>query len=479
MEEIKFPADSSEEKEISENVGQEIKDLGETDQTNKEEVETETAEARDVETLENESESREKEETYAFRWDYSQQCVNDKSRAAGKPRGREKGLLIYAIVMTVSFLLAFAILILALRFNNFSDWFMPDVEELEISDVVDIGMPSTVTIFAYESETDASSGSGFAVTETGYIITNYHVVENSVLGIEIVDSYGNYYTASVVGYDKDLDIAVLYSDQARLTPVVVGNSDLLKLGQEVVAIGSPGGSSYMFSVSDGIISKIGHAAEGNQSLLMTNAPLNPGNSGGPLFDMTGSVIGVVVAKAPSFVLDDGSQICSEGLAMIIPINDVLEYAREVITSDLETPMLGVTASGVEAGKIYYIDGDSGAVYICERINGDLYYTNEYYERQIIADDMLDDDHYVVEADHTGVLITGVTKGLGADGVMMKGDIVTKVDGKTVTTVYEVKDITKTHKVGDKIAVEFYRDGKLMHKEMTLKTKGEMLEAESN
>ena len=469
MEEIKFPTDSSEEKENDGKAAEEIKDFEETDEIKNAEEKTEDV-AEDNE---------KKEEAYAFRWDYSEQVVNDKAQTTGKPTKREKGLLVYAIVMTVSFLLAFAILIVSLRFNSFSDWFKPSEEELTISDVVDIGMPSTVTIFSYKSETDVSTGSGFAVTATGYIITNYHVIENTVLGIEIVDCNGNFCSASVVGYDKDLDIAVLYAERARLSPVTIGDSDALKLGQEVVAIGSPGGSSYMFSVSNGIISKIGHTSDGSQSLLMTNAPLNPGNSGGPLFDMNGSVIGVVVAKAPAFVLEDGTEMCSEGLALIIPINEAVEFARGVIESDLETPMLGVTASGVEASKIYFVKSDSGSVYVCERINGELYYTDEYYEKQIITDNMLDDDNYVVEADHSGVLITGVTKGLGADGVLMQGDIVTKVDGIRVTTVNEVKEITKTHKVGDKIAVEFYRDGKLMHKEMTLKTKAEMLESESN
>ena len=424
----------------------------------------------------------EKKETYAFHWEYSEQTINDKSREDQKRSRREKGILAYAIIMTVAFLLAFAILAASLNLDNIGGGAgaSPSTSnKLSTADIVEKGMPSTFAIFASMGDGTGSMGSGFALTKTGYIMTNYHVVDNAV-DIWVMDSNYKEYAASLVGYDEVLDIAVIYAENASFTPATIGNSDEVKLGEDVVAIGCPNGDELLFSVSDGIISGKNRVMGDEREMLQTNAPLNPGNSGGPLFDSNGYVVGVVTSKLTSTIVDDGKEIALEGIAFAVPINDAMVLAEELITADLAKPMLGVSAISVEAGSSYFFSGETGYLYFYEEIDGKRFYTNEYGEQIEITDDMLEDGtNIIIHADATGIAIIGITPGLGADGVLQVGDIVTEVDGVAVATTVDVKSVFSRFNPGDKISVTYYRDGKRCEAKMTLKTKGEMIDAQNN
>ena len=183
-------------------------------------------------------------------------------------------------------------------------------------------------------------------------MTNYHIVDNAA-SLWVVDINYKEYPASLVGFDEELDIAVLYAENANFIPVTIGDSSKLRLGGEVVAIGCPKGEELMFSVSDGIISGINRYFGERQSMIQTNAPLNPGNSGGPLFNDKGHVIGIVTSKFTSTTGSDGKEIALEGIAFAVPINEAMVLATELITADLERPMLGVGGVSVEAGKDYF------------------------------------------------------------------------------------------------------------------------------
>ena len=420
----------------------------------------------------------EKKETYAFRWEYSEQTINDKSREDRKKTGREKGIIAYAVIMTVAFLLAFSILAASLALNNAGGWFAPaPAASLSVSDIVDIGMPSTFAVFASIGDGKGSMGTGFALTKTGYIMTNYHVVDNAV-SIWVMDIEYVEYSASLVGYDEELDIAILFAESANFTPITIGDSDTVRLGETAVAIGCPNGDELLFSVSNGIISGKNRTDSNGKTMLQTNAPLNPGNSGGPLFDSNGRVVGVVTSKLTTTTTESGEKIALEGIAFAVPINDAMELAETVITEDLERPMLGVSAVSVEADNSYYFCGDTGRLYPHMVIDGKDYYQNEYGETVVLTNEVLSKEgNYIFYADVTGIAIVGVTKGLGADGVLEINDIVTEVDGVAVKSVAEVKAVFVKFSAGDRIAVTYYRNGEIRESSMILKTKGDMLAAE--
>ena len=416
------------------------------------------------------------EAVYAFRWDYSEQYAHDKGESKKQEKKNLKGAIGYASVMVAVFVLAFAILFAAMSFDDLASWFNPP-EGYSAKKVIDIGMPSTVAIFSNNGDGTGGSGSGFFLTSSGYVMTNYHVVENSV-SIVVVDTNDKDYSATLVNYDKELDVALLYVESGSFTPVTIGNSGAVELGEEVVAIGCPYGEGFMFSASNGIISGVDRTLSGSDGMLQTNAPLNPGNSGGPLFDSMGRVIGIVTSKLLSIEDADGQLITLEGMAFAIPINKAKALADEWIKADLERAMLGVTAVSVEEGKSYFFNGEEGRIYLHEKMeDGDYIQIDEDRTMKLTEEMLSNKNNFLFTADVTGVVITGVTKGLGADGVLLPKDTVTEVDGIKVATVPEIKAIFDRFKPGDKVTVKFYRDGEYHTAQMTLKTKGDMLEAE--
>jgi hypothetical protein len=153
------------------------------------------------------------EAQYAFKWNYSDQFEHDK-KSVNKKQQTKRAPLIYGIIMLAVFVLAFAILLAALSLDNFGQKTV-DGEELSVVQIVEKGMPSSVSVLAVKGETYFSSGSGFVVNDYGYIVTNYHVVENTTK-ILIADCNGNDYSADIVNYNEDLDLALLYSENAAI-----------------------------------------------------------------------------------------------------------------------------------------------------------------------------------------------------------------------------------------------------------------------
>lgn len=205
-------------------------------------------------------------------------------------------------------------------------------------------LPSVVSI-----EVSDGSGSGFIVSEDGYVLTNNHVIESAANGgqIEVVFQDGSRTQAELVGRNADYDLAVLKVDKTGLTPVAIGNSGSVKVGDQAIAIGSPLGLEG--TVTSGIISSLNRpvtAGGGSGSetsfinAIQTDAPINPGNSGGPLVNSEGQVIGVNSAIAS---LSSGSteQAGSIGLGFAIPINTANRIAQEIIaTGTSKTPIIG-------------------------------------------------------------------------------------------------------------------------------------------
>ena len=226
------------------------------------------------------------------------------------------------------------------------------VYELTVNSVVGIQTEATMNAFGQEA-VSASAGSGFILSEDGYIITNCHVVEGAdKITVDLFN--GDSFPAQLVGADSSFDIAVLKIEAGGLPAVSVGDSDKLKVGEEVVAIGNPLGE-LTFTMTNGILSALDREinTDGNpQNMLQTNAAINSGNSGGPLFDMDGNVIGVTTAKY-SGSTSSGTTI--EGLGFAIPINDALKVAYDLVEHGYVKGQayLGVTVATLDSQTASY------------------------------------------------------------------------------------------------------------------------------
>ena len=227
-----------------------------------------------------------------------------------------------------------------------------------LASCVGITVNTTVNIYG-QTTTSAATGSGFVLTQDGYIVTNYHVIEDatkdSSVTIEVSFSDGSKYTAQLVGGEQDNDIAVLKIDATGLQPVTLGDSSQLVVGESVYAIGNPLGE-LTYTLTDGIVSALdrlittssqdanGNTVSTTLNVLQTNCAINPGNSGGPLFDSYGNVVGVVSAK----MTESSSGVSAEGLGFAIPINDVKDIINDLIEHGYVTgkPYMGVQVQSV-------------------------------------------------------------------------------------------------------------------------------------
>ena len=260
----------------------------------------------------------------------------------------------------------------------------------------------------------------------------------------------------------------------------LADSGAARLGEVVVAIGTPAGSGESLSVSDGVISGFNRSISvSNAGMIQTNAPLNPGNSGGPLFDSKGNVVGIVTAKKYYTSDYDGNDVPLDGIAYAIPINAAKEKIVAWIEKDLTKPMLGIHAVAVEEGKSYFYCGAEGTIYEYANELGQHYKINYAGVKTKLAKSDIEDPANIIliDTEATGLLVVNVTKGLGADGKLQRGDIVVELNGEKTASTAEVRAIFLKLSAGDSVDVKVYRDGEPTVIKMTLKTKGDMLEAE--
>ncbi len=184
----------------------------------------------------------------------------------------------------------------------------------DFSDIIEDVVPAVVSI-----QTNIGVGSGFFVRSGGYLVTNYHVIENARAGVAVT-STGDRLAIRIVGVNENVDIAVLEAEGGNFPRLRFGNSDDVRVGERVIAVGNPGGLS--FSVTQGIVSSTNRVRNSNQ-YLQIDVPINPGNSGGPLIDADGMVIGVNSLKLEGF----------EGVGFAIVSNQVDDLVDEIIAKD--------------------------------------------------------------------------------------------------------------------------------------------------
>ena len=305
-----------------------------------------------------------------------------------------------------------------------------------VNSVVSINSSAVSTNIFGQRVESASSGSGFIVTADGYIVTNYHVVEDaSSISVDMYN--GDTYKAALVGGDPDYDLAVLKIEGKDLPVVTLGDSTKVNVGDTVLAIGNPLGE-LTFSQSRGSVSSANRAinVDGTPfNMIQVDASINPGNSGGPLMNLYGEVIGIVSAKYSSY-----ANTVVEGLGFAIPISDVQAIITDIMENGQVTgkPYLAITAGTMtqEMATQYQIDLTEG-VFV-----------------------------YSVEKD-----------GAGAKAGLRLGDIITKVDDKEIKTMDDLSAAKKGHKAGDTVTVTYYREGQYYTTELTFDEQPLMTETE--
>ena len=294
-----------------------------------------------------------------------------------------------------------------------------------VNSAVSINCSATSTnIFGQQTQT-ASSGSGFIITEDGYVVTNYHVVSGAS-SVQVTLYNGDTYDATVIGGDSDYDVAVLKINAAGLTPVTLGNSADVNVGDSVLAIGNPLGE-LTFSMSGGYVSSCNRAinVDGTPfNMIQVDCSINPGNSGGPLVNLYGEVVGIVSAKYSSY-----SSTTVEGLGFAIPISDV----RSIITDIME--------NGAVTDKAY------------------MAITAGTMNEQMAAQFNID----VTE----GVFVYSVVEGgAGEKAGLRLGDVITKMGDKTLTSRQDLSAAMKGYRAGDTVTLTVYRGGQYIEVELT-------------
>ncbi len=247
---------------------------------------------------------------------------------------------------------------------------IPEIYESYSPSCVGITVDAVTTNLFGQRVTRAAAGSGFVLSADGYIMTNYHVVENAnAISVSFVD--GTTYPAIYIGGEPANDIAVIKIEAQDLKPVVLGNSEQMHVGEPVLTIGNPLGE-LTFSLSDGVVSALDRSItmeDGRQlTMLQTNSPINPGNSGGPLFNTYGEVIGIVTSKYSGGYQ---SQNSIEGLGFAIPITQVKDMVYDIIASGYVTnkPFFGISVQSVsEEVQQYGIPAGANVVYAPEELS---------------------------------------------------------------------------------------------------------------
>ncbi len=259
-----------------------------------------------------------------------------------------------------------------------------------------------------------TQGSGIIISSDGYVVTNSHVIDNSKTSyiLQIVTSDGKSYDAGVVGYDSRTDIAVLKMDGAKgLKPAVFGDSNELELGEDIIAVGNPGGLDYQNSITKGIVSALDRKMSSTSLVkyIQTDAAINPGNSGGPIVNLYGQVVGIATSKIVSEQY--------EGMGFAIPS----DTAKGIIDT--------LIRNGYVEGRVKI--GITGTAVTSEAASA-----------------------YGLPA---GISISEITQGGPCDGTALKkGDIITSVGRNKVESFSDVYEILENYNPGDEVEIEYFR-----------------------
>lgn len=309
----------------------------------------------------------------------------------------------------------------------------PQGGELSAKEAYKKVVKSTVTVAVSLDQNGTErtgTGTGIIATSDGYIITNSHVVMNSKSSRVKITTYdGEEYDAVVVGTDRTTDLAILKTNDHNFTPAEFGDTEQLEIGDEVIAIGNPGGAKFSGSMTAGYVSgldrAVGKYSESGMTYLQTDAAINPGNSGGPLVNMYGQVVAINSSK----IVADGY----EGMAFAIPVSKAQPIINELLSGGYVKGRvrLGITGQNT-AGSFYGFNTAPGFL--------------------IVA---IDED--------------SAFQGTDAQA----GDVITAIDGEAVASLEEMSNLLLKYSPGDRATITLNRNGKEFDVEITLlEDKGE-------
>ena len=302
---------------------------------------------------------------------------------------------------------------------------IPQNQGLSLQTIYERNIPSVVSISCH-GKAGGSTGTGVILNDKGYIVTNAHVVENAQsVTVQLTDNRS--FQASLVGSDEISDLAVLYISADHLVPAEFGDSGSLRVGDTVTAIGDPLGAEFRGSFTDGIISAINRdvSVDGRtMNLIQTNAALNSGNSGGPLINCYGQVIGINTMKIGVFADNSGV----EGLGFAIPSATVKDIVDQIINQGYVSgrPTLGLAGDALSTFYQYYY-----------RLPAGLYITS--------------------------VEPSSPAKQCGIE----PGDILMAVEDTRITDMESLNTVLYNHQVGDVVTVIIHRGGQQYSAELTL------------
>ena len=300
--------------------------------------------------------------------------------------------------------------------------------EMSLQEIYETNIPAVVSISA-STGSGSSTGTGVVLSANGYLVTNYHVIRQA-LAINVTLTDERELRATLVGEDPVSDLAVLRVDAEDLTPAQFGDSDGVRVGDSVVAIGDPLGVELRGTMTDGIVSAISRDVQVDgrvMNLIQTNAALNSGNSGGPLINRFGQVIGINTMKIGTFA--DSSGV--EGLGFAIPSATVKEIVNQLLSQGYVSgrPWLGIE---VESYSTFY---------------------QRFYRVP------------------KGVYVTDVQVGSPAEAADLRiGDIILAADGSAVTDMDALNTQLYTHAPGDSMTFSVYRNGRQGEVTVTLEEK---------
>ena len=310
-------------------------------------------------------------------------------------------------------------------------------------------------------ETSESEGSGVIYKKTGntaFIVTNNHVIAGSNK-VEVLMSNGKKLPATVVGHDAISDLAVLKINAQDVTEVAsFGNSDDIQVGQTALAIGSPLGSEYATSLTEGIISAKKRTIDvtnsqgvttGQETVIQTDAAINPGNSGGPLINLAGQVIGINSMKLSSTGTGSGSSTSVEGMGFAIPSNEVVSIINQLVANGkVIRPALGISLI-------------------------DLANVPEEQQQSVLK---------LPSSVTGGIVVAKINDNSPLKGSgIQKGDVIVSLGGKKVTGLASLREALYAHKLGSTVEIGYYHDGqeKTTKIQLTLEANDQNTMAASN
>jgi S1-C subfamily serine protease len=307
-----------------------------------------------------------------------------------------------------------------------------------IGSVVNITSKAVTFDFFYGLMPEEGQGSGFIIDKEGHILTNYHVIADA-RQIEVTLHNRKKYRATIIGTDRSHDLAVIQIKAPELSPMVLGTSNNLQVGQKVYAIGNPFGLAG--TLTRGIVSSIRQVQEPDgmtiDDAIQTDASINPGNSGGPLLNMHGEVIGINTMIASSV----GQ---SAGIGFAIPINTAKAVLNDLLTSGrVRRPALGVSTIPIDSqlADQMGLPADYGLL-ILQVVPGGA-------------------------AENAGLRGGNERAFLGNTPIMLGGDLIVAIDGKKVEDQQELAEVMNNHRAGDSVRVTIYRGKRKMDVTVTL------------